>query len=298
MIQRLPFLLIPVRKALIISHRFLGIGSALKKIFPQINLDLKRAEFGLRADEYLAICFLSGILIFLWTTPLVGLMMVFLGKLTLKAGLISVGGGFSFGLLSFFYLTMYPKLKANRKTKALEKELLFALRHLLIQVRSGIPLYDSMVTIAKGGYGVISEEFEQVTKQIHGGTPVVEALDQMAVRNPSEYFRRAIWQISNAMKAGAEISDILSETVSDLSKEQRISIRKYGSELNPLALMYMMLTVILPALGITFLIILSSFAGIQTLVNEWFFGGILGLLVILQFMFLGLIKTKRPVVGI
>jgi len=81
-----------------------------------------------------------------------------------------------------------------------------------------------------------------------------------------------------------------------LSQEQRVRIRKYGSQLSPYALMYLMLTVILPTLGISFLIILSSFSGIQ--VPEAFFLMVWGVVVLFQIMFIGMIKSSRPSVEV
>jgi hypothetical protein len=60
--------------------------------------------------------------------------------------------------------------------------------------------------------------------------------------------------------------------------------------------MYLMLTVILPTLGISFLIILSSFSGIQ--IPEAFFFLIWGVVVLFQIMFIGMIKSSRPSVEV
>ena len=64
------------------------------------------------------------------------------------------------------------------------------------------------------------------------------------------------------MKAGADISTVLKEVIDALSEEQIVQIQDYGSKLNPLAMFYMLLGVIMPALSITFVIIISSFSGL------------------------------------
>ena len=75
-------------------------------------------------------------------------------------------------------------------------------------------------------------------------------------------------------------------------KEESIEIRKYGADLRLLSLIYMMLGVIIPALGLTFLIVLSSFPQIS-IPQPTFWMLMIGVLVG-QFMFLGIIKSKRP----
>ena len=149
----------------------------------------------------------------------------------------------------------------RRKVRDLEKNLLYGLRHLAIQVKSGVSLFDALVSVSKQDYGILSEELAVCTKKISTGLAEDRALEELAMKNPSLHFRRAIWQIVNSMKSGTDLGDTLESIVSSISSEQRISIRKYGSQLNPMAMMYMMLAVIIPSLGITFLIILSSFSG-------------------------------------
>ena len=165
---------------------------------------------------------------------------------------------------------------------------------MLIQVKSGVPLFEGMVSLSRGDYGAVSEEFAKCTKEIGTGTSEVEAINNMAMRNPSLHFRRILWQLANAMRAGSDVGNALTVLVENLSSEQRTEIRKYGSQLNPLALMYMMFTVIMPSLGITFLFIMSSFSGLE--IPKVIFYIILFSISIFQFMFLGLIKSRRPAI--
>jgi pilus assembly protein TadC len=116
----------------------------------------------------------------------------------------------------------------------------------------------------------------------------------LARQNPSLYFRRIMWQMVNALKSGADIGDTIKQIVDTLSEEQRIAIKKYGAQLNPLALMYMIFAVIFPTLGITFLLVVSSFIGIGIDI-QYVLLGILGFLLMFQFMIIGLIKSRRPI---
>jgi hypothetical protein len=98
----------------------------------------------------------------------------------------------------------------------------------------------------------------------------------------------------NSLKSGADIGNTIKQIVDNLAEEQRVAIKKYGSQLNPLTLMYMIFAVIFPTLGITFLLVLSSFVGIGIDLQLVLIGIIL-FLVMFQFMIIGLIKSKRPV---
>jgi len=282
-----------------ITRRFYGISSYLTRFFPSLFLELKQARLDFRPREYIAIALFC----FIFYFSIIFFLLFFLGLIvykTLPAMLstsyfyISLAIALVFSGFVFYYLITYPKLLTLRKIKSLEKDLLFALRHLLVQIRSGVPLFNSLVSVSTADYGLISDEFKIAVKEIHGGVPEVEALDNMAFRNPSLHFRRVIWQIVNAMRAGSDIGETLKEIVNNLANEQRIEIRRYGAQLNPMALIYMMSAVIIPSLGITFLIVLSSFIGFTILPLDFALYGILAFLVFFQFMFMGLVKTRRP----
>lgn len=98
------------------------------------------------------------------------------------------------------------------------------------------------------------------------------------------------------MRTGADLGNTLESIVNSISSEQKVAIRNYGSQLNPMAMMYMMLGVIIPSLGVTFLTILSSFTGL--VITEMVFVGIFAVLFIFQFSFIGMIKSRRPSIEI
>lgn len=293
-IKNIPFVPFPLRIALKISKPFIGFGDKVIKLLPMLETNLAQIEIDIRAREYVGIAFVVFVFWFFLVFSLFTTLGIFLSIPNFLPIGLAVSTVISF--LSFLYVLMYPKLLVSRKVRKLEKNLLYALRHLMIQVKSGVTLFDALVSIAKHDYGIVSKEFELCTKKISAGWPATTALEELALRNPSLHFRRAIWQLTNSMRAGTDLGDTLESIVNNLSNEQRIAIRKYGSQLNPLAMMYMMLAVIIPSLGITFLIILSSFVGLP--ITEVVFLGILAFLIMFQFSFIGIVKSRRPPVEI
>ncbi|MEM7825097.1 MAG: type II secretion system F family protein [Candidatus Aenigmatarchaeota archaeon] len=291
--RRIPFVPLPLEKAVKVSKLFIGLADKLIKFFPKLNNILMQASIELRDKEYISVAiftavfwFFLGILIF---TPLA----LFIKMSFLKIGIFISA---TFFILSFLYVILYPNLIVTKKNKLIERNLLFALRHLLIQVKSGVTLFEAMVSISKGNYGMVSEEFAKCTKSIATGTPEVDAINEMAVKNPNLHFRRVLWQLANSMRAGADIGNALTAIVQNLSEDQNTAIRKYGSQLNPLALLYMMFSIIIPSLGITFLFIITSFVGFP--ITKTVFYIILFMLTVLQFMFVGLIKSRRPAIEV
>ncbi len=286
----IPFLPIPLQHAKKIAKPFYVLGRKLSGIFPTLGIQLERSEIKTDAAEYLSIAIFTGIFWFLFSFFMLFILArAFSSSLSTQTHLIL---SLFLSLVVVFYVIMYPNVLVEKKVREIEKNLLFALRHLQIQIKSGVTLFDSLVSVANADYGLVSEEFKKAIKKISTGTPEIESLEELAVRNPSLYFRRAIWQITNSIRSGSDLGDTLTSMVSSLSNEQRIAIRRYGSQLNPLAMMYMMTAVIIPNLGITFLLILSSMTGFS--ISEQIFWLILLAVGVFQFSFIGMIKNRRP----
>ena len=96
------------------------------------------------------------------------------------------------------------------------------------------------------------------------------------------------------MRAGSDISIVIQDTVKSLSEEQYIQIQEYGNKLNPAIMFYMLSSVILPALAITFLTIISSIVGLSEALTQMIFLGMFVGVVVIQILFLGVIKSVRP----
>ncbi len=287
-LKKIPFVPFPLEKIFRLARRFTRIGDKIVK-HSSLNMYLKQAEIDIDAREYASVAFITSIFWFF----LLLISFLTLGKiLELNFLFISFLTAISVSLLAFIYVLLYPKLMITRKVKELEKNILYGLRHLTIQVKSGVSLFDSLVSVAKQNYGALSDEIAICTKKISTGMPEDTALEELALKNPSLHFRRAIWQITNSMRSGTDLGSTLESIVNNVSSEQRIAIRKYGSQLNPMAMMYMMLAVVIPSLGTTFLIIISSFSGFP--ITRTIFFLLLLILIVFQFSFIGIIKNRRP----
>lgn len=286
----IPFAPLPLPILMRISKSFLGFGAKINKAFPYLEIELRQAEIDLSGEEYGAIMFVVSVFYFIVITLITYLIALKFAPDKALIAAPTIGGILVFLIL--VQLTMLPKIKVRKKVRDLERNLIFALRTLLIEIKSGVSLFDAINMVAAGDYGEVSKEFKKAVEEIDTGTIEEDALEKMAANNPSLFFRRAIWQIVNGLKAGADISTVMTVLVDSLAKEQRNQIRNYGSSLRILSLIYMMLGVIVPALGLTFLIILSSFPKIK--ITEIVFWILFGFIVVGQFMYLGLIKSKRP----
>lgn len=258
----------------------------------KLNQYLENSDTKLTREEYLSICLrnfiFNLILIFFISTTILVLMKIN------KAILISLGLTFVFSLFLFFSQSIYPKIYSSRKIKDIEKNLIPALEDISIQLNSGIPLFSILINISESNYGELSNEMKKAVKQINAGLPEAEVLENLGEKNPSIYFRRILWQLSNGMKAGSDMNIIIKGSIKSLNEEQLIQIQNYGNKLNPLIMFYMLISVILPALSITFLTVISSLVNLPESMTKMLYIGLFIFVVLIQIMFLGVIKSARP----
>lgn len=300
MIKTVPFVPLGFKGALRFSRFFIGIGGWLEKLTPRLGVSLSQAEFGVETREYLAVALFSMIFwfsIIFSSFAVIGTLSI-VGKLVTIGQFLFINAVFSsiIAMLSFVYILLYPRFIVTRRIRNIEKNLLYGLRDMSVQVRSGVPLFEALVSLSRKDYGKFSDECKICVTRISTGWSAPEALEEMTMRNPSRYFRRSMWQLTNTLRSGGDMGSTLDSVVRSISDEQRVEIRKYGAQLNPLVMMYMMLGVIIPSLGITLLIILSSFSGIP--VTKTVFWFILVILMLFQFAFIGIVKSRRPSIEI
>lgn len=256
MAKVLPFAPMPLPVLKTMSAPFARFSANTSKMFPRLRTNLQQANLDMDEKEYGAIMIFLVLFYTVFFSVLITLLLSKIMEYYLPMG---IGIGLFMGLMMFIQVVMYPQIIVRKKIRNIEKNLVFALRAILVQLKSGISLFDSMTMVSKGNYGAVGKEFQKAIESINAGVPEQDALEEMGKRNPSPYLGKAIWQIVNGMNAGADISDVLGETVSTMLREQKLAINRYGSQLRILSLMYMMIGVIMPALGVTLLIILFTF---------------------------------------
>jgi len=271
---------------------FYPIAAKLEKSMNHLKCYLFQAKWNLNLVEHISYSLFLATMNTLYYLVAIGFIwFITRNPLFLKLMLLSI-----FIFFMMFYSALYkPKVVALRRARKIEEELPYALRHLLIQVKSGVPLYQGFVSISDG-YGEVSKEFKEIIKKINSGYSEIKALEESILRSASQKYRKAFWQILNSMKTGTDVSTPLENVVNEIINDQILAIKNYGQQLNPLTLMYMMMAVIMPSLGITFLVIISSFVGFK--IPNLLFVGIAFFLIIFQWSFLNIIRTKRPNVKI
>jgi len=195
--------------------------------------------------------------------------------------------------LGIFFALMLKRLDVaiSKREREIDRDVLFAGRFLLVKLNSGKPLINALFE-ASQSYGVAGEYFKEIVEDIKVGTPLEEALERAYKTTPSKKFRKILFQINNALRIGVDVSSPLEAILEEISQEQLIEIQRYGKKLNSIIMFYLLAAIIMPSLGITLFSIVASMMSMK--IDLPVFLMILFFLMIIQFMFIGIIKSIRP----
>jgi len=191
----------------------------------------------------------------------------------------------------FFYFMKLPDVKIIRRSADVNREIVYAGRFLIIELESGVPMYDAFKNVAKH-YPIVGSYFKHITEQIDLGTQAEDAINLVLELTPSQDLRKILWQILNSMVTGANVSNALRSVVENIVKEQQIELKEYGRKLNPLAMFFMIIAIILPSIGIMMFVVLASFMSIQITLSSFMIIALF--LGFIQFFFYQTIKASRP----
>lgn len=195
----------------------------------------------------------------------------------------------------FLFMLQTPKVYIRKREREINKEVLFAGRYLLVKLESGTPLFNALIDASKS-YGISGKYFKEIVDDINTGTPIEEALEKARKYNASRNFRLILWQIITSLKTGAEVADSLRKTLSQITQEEIIEIKEYGKKLNSLVMFYMIIACVMPSLGVTMIVVISSFMDLDIGMSHLF--TVLFFLAVIQFLFISLIKSARPMVNL
>ncbi len=301
--MNIPLLPLPFNMIRGLVHGIYPVSDLMLRSFPKLQNDLDACSSDISAKEYIGgaivtfVFYLIAIGFIFWAWAMrTGIW----SELRIRTMLVLIAVVTAVSI--FGYILTYPRWLVNKIRQDMEKNLLFAARHMMIQTKAGVPLFNSIVSVSEEyhdsnmDYGPISKEFKRIVKEVRSGRELTYALEDSASRNPSPYYKRTVWQLANANKTGTNIGKVLSDVVEFLADEQRIMIRNYGSQLNPLALVYMFTCITMPTMGVIFLAITTTVS--NTKIEDSVFAAILIFLTVFQIIFIGLIKSRRPVVSI
>lgn len=221
-------------------------------------------------DKYVALMIGVSIISSIFTF-LVGVLLMLPVDVSVLLALLGFIGG-------FLYMRNYPRIVWKHRVAEVERAMPYVLRHLASLLSAGVGIAEAILSVANSDYGVISEEFELIIRDMRGGASFEEALTRFEERMASENVSRVVKQMLRAVKFGGNLSGILYKLAEDFSFEYRMRLVEYVQKVNGLAFVYMFISVVMP----TMLVVAVLAASIM---NKRLIMPIQGLAVVLLFGF-------------
>ncbi len=287
--------ILPEKTARRLARPFLGLGGVLAKL-ANLGRDMRKLDVDYAPEEYAVVSALNAIA---WSV-LLALLVIFI--LYFQGGAVGIGARAALApsLATFFILLVffmyYPRVIVRKNVEMVDRDLVYALKELLVQINSGVPLFDALQSVSRSGHGKVSKEFGLVVKDINSGEPEERALERMAARTDSEFLKRTLWQMITVLKSGASLQGALQGIVENLQEHQNNQIKKYTQEMNLWILLFIIVAVVIPSLGATLLIILSTLGGVG--MSEGTFLALVVGCFALELVLVEFMKVRRPFVYI
>ena len=199
------------------------------------------------------------------------------------------------GILLFEYSIITIKAKIRKREREIDREVLFVGRYLLVKLYSGRPLLNALIETSKSR-GVTAKYIKEVVDDIGTGSTIEDALNNAMVYSPSEKLRSILFHVNNALQLGIDVTKPLESVLEQITKEEELEIKKYGKKLNTLVIFYMLGAVITPSLGVAIFIVVASFLNFPISLQSLLV--IILFIVILEFVFMTLFRSIRPLVNL
>lgn len=288
--EKIPVMLLSQGNMERIGRRLRPLGKAALSLQPRLKIILPKIGYELEPEAYCGASLLSsffyGLVLFAISFVATSL------RGTAEPLMLSLVVGIGAWLVFLVLHLVYPGIVLSKMATRESKDLLFALREIIMGVDSGVPLFDSIRNVADAEYGYVSAAFTGVVRDIESGIPEVDALRMLALRTESEYLKRTLWQMVNALESGASMESALLSMVESIEGYTYRDIKNYSSNLNFLLLIYMLVASVVPSLGITLMVLLSAFSGLGVDVTT--LALLVGSSALVQTILIGYMGSTRP----
>ncbi|MEC8339257.1 MAG: type II secretion system F family protein [Nanoarchaeota archaeon] len=138
--------------------------------------------------------------------------------------------------------------------RTIDSDLLFVSEYFLVSLESGLPLGNVIQGIAEidrpGG-----RFFKRIYTDFKTGKDLEAALNDAISYAPAEQIKILLKRLADSLKIGVDLKEVLANFIEESSQKKVVEIQAFSKKLNPKVMMYLLLGIVVPSLGITFLIL-------------------------------------------
>jgi len=123
----------------------------------------------------------------------------------------------------------YDIIIEDIRHKRLESEFPNFVRNMVSATKSGMPISQAIVYVARRDYGVLTPYVRRLSNQIRWNISVKKALLNFGDATKNRVIKRAIFTVIEAESAGGKIEDVLEDITSSLVKIEEIKARRIAA---------------------------------------------------------------------
>lgn len=131
--------------------------------------------------------------------------------------------GIIFGVIGFFLPSLIIRYLKSRRTRQFDQQLLAALEIISRSLRAGRSFIQSLETLAQQTQSPISQEINEVLREIHLGVSPQQSLNNLAQRIPGRELSLAVNAINIGRETGGNLTKTLDRIVSTMRERNRIN---------------------------------------------------------------------------
>ena len=160
-------------------------------------------------------------------------------------------------LLVYRFWFSVVDVEITKLGRELDADLLFVSEYFLVSIESGLPLGNAIENISRihrpGGVF-----FKRIYTEFKTGKSFEDALEAGASFSASNSMKILIKRLKDSISIGVDLKTVLENFIEESSDKKLIEVKAFAKKLNPIVMVYLLLGIVLPSLGITFFILAAA----------------------------------------
>lgn len=220
---------------------------------PGLKLKLKKADSKLTPFQYVY----QSITMTIFSTIALFVLVYLISKKDLMIMLLGSAIVILLSPLLYKFWFGFVDVQIRKAGRELDGDLLFVSEYFMVSLESGLPLGNAIQNFSRlnrpGG-----RFFKRLYVDFKTGKDLSTALEDASMYSPSDLLRVLLKRLKDSLDVGIDLKDVFENFIEEASEKKVVEIRGYSKKLNPVIMMYLLLGVVIPSLGITFFILGAS----------------------------------------
>ncbi len=260
---------------------------------PELDLKLKKADSKYTPFQYVFNTIVMTIMSYIALSVVLFLMFKH-NLIFLIVSLLSLTLFIPFLFLFWFNMVDVQVAKLSRE---LDADLMFISEFLLVELKSGLPLGNAIEKLSKFNRPA-GRFFRRLYLDFKTGKDLEKAIESASYYSASEKLKSLLKKLRDSLSIGVDLAPILEEFIEEANEYNLIKIKEFSKTINPLVMMYLIIGIVFPSLGVAIFTLGAALMDITPLFMKLILFVLFLLVFLFQYMSYTMFKYKKNVVKI